>query len=117
MNLLYNFFFKSLYKPCPTRTNMDLHESLINTLINSYYKPYPIWTNMYLHELYFTVSNPRANRNHVQQGPTLTHMANIHQEQLSIRNMQVVSSNRVHSTHSCEANKCRIFKPFFLFIR
>ena len=23
------------------------------------------------------------------------------------------SSNRVHSTHLCEANKCRIFKPFF----
>ena len=46
-----------------------------------------------------------------------TYMANIHQEQPSIRNMQVVSSNRVHSTHSCEANKCRIFKPFFLFIR
>ena len=39
--------------------------------------------------------------------------ADIHQEQPSIRNMQVVSSNRVHSTHSCEANKCRIFKPFF----
>ena len=53
---------------------MDLHESLINTLINSYYKPCPIWTNMNLHELFFTVSNPRANRNHVQQGPTLTHM-------------------------------------------
>ena len=41
-------------------------------------------------------------------------MANIHQEQPSIRNMQVVSSNRFHSTHSCEAIKCRIFKPFFL---
>ena len=41
------------------------------------------------------------------------HMANIGQEQPSIRNMQVVSSNRVHSTQSCEANKCRIFKPFF----
>ena len=40
-------------------------------------------------------------------------MANIHQEQLSIRNMQVVSSNRFHSTQSCEANKCRIFKQFF----
>ena len=39
--------------------------------------------------------------------------ADIHQEQPSIRNIQVVSSNRVHSTHSCEANKCRIFKPFF----
>ena len=41
-------------------------------------------------------------------------MANIHQELNSIRNMQVVSSNRFHSNHSCEANKCRIFKPFFL---
>ena len=40
-------------------------------------------------------------------------MANIAQEQPSIRNMQVVSSNRDHSIHSCEANKCRIFKPFF----
>ena len=40
-------------------------------------------------------------------------MANIHQEQPSIRNIQVVSSKRVHSTHSCEANKCRIFKPIF----
>ena len=49
-----------------------------------------------------------------ENGP---HMANIHQEQPSIRNMQMVSSNRVHSTHTCEANKCRIFKPFFLFIR
>ena len=28
--------------------------------------------------------------------------------------MQVVSSNRVHSTHSFEANKFRIFKPLFL---
>ena len=45
------------------------------------------------------------------------HMANIHQDGHSIRNIQVVSSNRVHSTHFCEANKCRIFKPFFLFIR
>ena len=45
------------------------------------------------------------------------YMANIYQEQISIRNMQVVSSNRVHSTHPCEANKCRIFKLFFLFIR
>ena len=42
-------------------------------------------------------------------------MANIHQEQPSIRNMQVVSSNCVHSTQSCEAYKCRIFKLFFLF--
>ena len=41
------------------------------------------------------------------------HMANIHQDGNSIRNIQVVSSNRVHSTHLCEANKCRIFKPFF----
>ena len=47
----------------------------------------------------------------------ILHMANIHQEQPSIRNMPVVSSNRVHSTHSCAANKCRIFKPFVLFIR
>ena len=44
---------------------------------------------------------------------SMPHMANIGQEQPSIRNMQVVSSNRVHSTQSCEANKCRIFKPFF----
>ena len=44
---------------------------------------------------------------------TASHMANIGQEQPSIRNMQVVSSNRVHSTQSCEANECRIFKPFF----
>ena len=43
-------------------------------------------------------------------------MANIHQDGHSIRNIQVVSSNRVHSTPLCEANKCRIFKPFFLFI-
>ena len=43
----------------------------------------------------------------------MAHMANIHQEQPSIKNMQVVSSNRVHSAHSCEANKCQIFKPFF----
>ena len=32
----------------------------------------------------------------------LTDMDNIHQEQPSIRNMQVVSSNRVHSTQSSE---------------
>ena len=38
---------------------------------------------------------------------------NIHQEQPFIRNMQVVSSNRVHSTQACEAYKCRILKPFF----
>ena len=37
------------------------------------------------------------------------HMANIHQDGHSIRNIQVVSSNRVHSTHLCEANKCRSF--------
>ena len=41
------------------------------------------------------------------------YMANIAHEQPSIRDMQVVSSNHVHSTHLCEANKCRIFKPFF----
>ena len=41
------------------------------------------------------------------------HMANIHQDGTSIMNMQMVSSNRVHSTPSCEANKCKIFKPFF----
>ena len=45
------------------------------------------------------------------------YMAYIGQEQPSIRNMQLVSSNCVHSTHLCEANKCWIFKPFFLFIR
>ena len=39
-------------------------------------------------------------------------MANIPQDRLSIRNIQVISSNRVHSTHQCEANKCWIFKPF-----
>ena len=39
-------------------------------------------------------------------------MANIHQEQHSIRNMQVVSSSWLHSTHSCEANKRRNSKPF-----
>ena len=41
-------------------------------------------------------------------------MANIQQEQHSIRNMQVVSSNHIHPTHSCEANKCLIFKPVSL---
>ena len=40
-------------------------------------------------------------------------MANMHQEGVSIENMQVLSSNRVHYTHSCEANRYRIFKPFF----
>ena len=34
------------------------------------------------------------------------HLANIHQNEHSIRNMQVVSSNRVYSTHLCEANIC-----------
>ena len=41
------------------------------------------------------------------------HMANIHQDGVSIENMQVLSSNCVHSTHSCEANEYGIFKPFF----
>ena len=40
-------------------------------------------------------------------------ISNIHQDVHSIRNIQVVSSNRFHSTPLCEANKCRIFKPFF----
>ena len=40
------------------------------------------------------------------------HLANMHQDVNYIRNMQVVSSNRVHSTHSCEANKCWIIKLF-----
>ena len=43
----------------------------------------------------------------------LHHMADIHQEQPSIRNLQVVSSNHVHSNHLCEANRCRISKPCF----
>ena len=43
------------------------------------------------------------------------HMAYIHKDKHSIRYMYVVSSNRVHSFHSCEANKCRIFKPFFVY--
>ena len=42
------------------------------------------------------------------------HLANMHQDGNSIRNIKLVSSNRVHSTHSCEANKCQIFKPFFV---
>ena len=50
-------------------------------------------------------------------GRSKAYMANIHQDGHSIRNIQVVSSNRVQSTHFCEANDCRIFKPFFLFIR
>ena len=33
------------------------------------------------------------------------HMANIHQDGNSIRNIHVVSSNRVHSTHLCEAKR------------
>ena len=37
--------------------------------------------------------------------PVMGHMAYIHQELHSIRNMQVVSSNCVHSTHLCAANK------------
>ena len=37
------------------------------------------------------------------------HMDIIHQDGNSIRNIQVVSSNRFHSTHLCEANKCPIF--------
>ena len=37
---------------------------------------------------------------------------NIHQEQQSIRNMQVVSSICVHCTHSCEANKVGILSRF-----
>ena len=44
-------------------------------------------------------------------------MTKIHQDGVSIENMQVLSSNRVHSTNSCEANKYGIFKPIFLFIR
>ena len=40
-------------------------------------------------------------------------MANIHEDGTCIRNMQMVSSNRVHFTHPCEANKCPIFKPLF----
>ena len=56
-------------------------------------------------------SNSFSGNNRLQI--TDDHMADIHQEQPSIRNMQVVSSNRAHSTQSCEANECRIFKPFF----
>ena len=48
-------------------------------------------------------------------GPVCSHMANIHQEGNFIRNMQMVSSNRVHSTHSCKAKECQIFKMFFCF--
>ena len=39
-------------------------------------------------------------------------MADIYQEQHSIRNMQLVLSIRVHSIHSCEANKVRILNHF-----
>ena len=47
-----------------------------------------------------------------------SHMVDIHKDgNNSIRNMQVVSLNRVHFTHSYVANKCRIFKSFFSFIR
>ena len=42
-----------------------------------------------------------------------TYMAKIHQDGRSIENMHVLSSTLVHSTHSCEANKYKIFKPFF----
>ena len=42
-----------------------------------------------------------------------SHMVDIHKDGNSIRNMQVVSSYRVYSTHLCEANKFQIFKPFF----
>ena len=43
------------------------------------------------------------------------HIANIHQDDNSIRNFQLVSSNRVHSTPLCEANKCRILNHFFVY--
>ena len=46
-----------------------------------------------------------------------THMAHIHQDGNSTRNIQVVSSNRVYSTHLCKANEYPIFKPLFLFMR
>ena len=61
----------------------------------------------------FLIRNNQANNTEKKEA----HMANIHQDGNSFRNIQVVSSNRVHSIHLCEANKCRIFKPFFLFIR
>ena len=38
------------------------------------------------------------------------YMADIHQDVVSIKNMQVLSSNHVYYTHSCDANKCPIFK-------
>ena len=38
-------------------------------------------------------------------------MANVQKELHSIRNMQLVSSICVHSTHSCEANKSQNSKP------
>ena len=44
-------------------------------------------------------------------------MANIYQEQHSIRNMQMVSLICVHSTHSCEANKSQNSKQFFAYGR
>ena len=43
------------------------------------------------------------------------HMANIQQDEHSIRNMQVVSSNRVHFTHSRETIKCRKARIFTTF--
>ena len=56
-----------------------------------------------------SVVNPKA----LHMAPKTDHMANIHQDGHSIRNIQVVSSNRVHSNHLCEANRCRISKPCF----
>ena len=43
------------------------------------------------------------------------YMVNITQEQPSIEKCRWLSSNRVQLHHSCEANKYRISKPFFLF--
>ena len=45
------------------------------------------------------------------------HMVNIIQEQPSNEKCRSLSSNRVQSHHSCEANKYRISKPFFLFFQ
>ena len=42
-------------------------------------------------------------------------MANIHQKQHSIRNMQVVSLIHVPSAHLREANKIRNSNPFWIF--
>ena len=67
--------------------------------------------------LALTLVNAGRGGNHhpLSENPdfSTTYMANILQDKHSIRNIQVVSSNRVHSTHSFEVNKCRIFKPFF----